>query len=123
MRAMADAAGAGEPAHPCGFGTDLALRVAPGADAGDGEALADDTDAAPTATQEPTMADNREDRSLTDQGIQDSAEGKLDNLKGKAKDAWGGATGDTSTQLEGKGDQLKGKVKDAFGKTERKLDD
>jgi len=47
----------------------------------------------------------------------------MDNLKGKAKDAWGGATGDTSKQVEGKFDQLKGKAKDTLGKGERKLDE
>ena len=60
---------------------------------------------------------------LNERGLKNPAEGKADNLKGKAKDAFGGATGDTSTQLEGKVDQAKGKVKDAFGKAERKADD
>lgn len=60
---------------------------------------------------------------LNERGLKNQAEGKADNLKGKAKDAFGGATGDTSTQLEGKVDQAKGKVKDAFGKAERKADD
>jgi uncharacterized protein YjbJ (UPF0337 family) len=61
---------------------------------------------------------NRDD-DLINRGLNNQAEGKLDNLKGKAKDAYGGATGDTSTQLEGKVDQAKGKVKDAFGKAQR----
>jgi uncharacterized protein YjbJ (UPF0337 family) len=70
------------------------------------------------------MADElRDDRTLTDRGIEDSAEGKTDNLKGKVKDAWGGLTGDSSLQAEGKLDQAKGKVKDAFGKVERKIDE
>ena len=67
------------------------------------------------------MADRDED--LTTRGLNNQAEGKLDNLKGKAKDAYGGATGDTSTQLEGKLDQAKGKVKDAFGKAQREVAD
>jgi len=66
------------------------------------------------------MADQNDD--LTERGIENSAEGKMDNLKGKAKDAWGGATGDTSKQVEGKFDQLKGKAKDTLGKGERELD-
>ena len=66
------------------------------------------------------MAD--QDDNLTDRGIENSVEGKADNLKGKAKDAWGGATGDTSKQVEGKFDQLKGKAKDTLGKGERELD-
>ena len=59
---------------------------------------------------------------LTSKGINHSAEGKTDNLKGKVKDAAGGLTGDSSLQAEGKVDQLKGKAKDALGKVERKID-
>jgi uncharacterized protein YjbJ (UPF0337 family) len=66
------------------------------------------------------MAD--QDDNLTERGIENSVEGKADNLKGKAKDAWGGATGNTSKQVEGKFDQLKGKAKDELGKGERELD-
>lgn len=55
------------------------------------------------------MADLNDD--LTTRGTKNSVEGKADDLKGKAKDAWGGATGNTSEQLEGKADQLKGKAK------------
>ena len=67
------------------------------------------------------MADN--DKDLTSRGIENSAEGKTDNLKGKAKDAVGGLTGDSSLQAEGKWDQAKGKAKDTLGKAERKIDD
>ena len=59
---------------------------------------------------------------LTSKGINHSAEGKADNLKGKVKDAAGGLTGDSSLQAEGKMDQLKGKAKDTLGKAERNLD-
>ena len=65
------------------------------------------------------MAD---DRNLTDRGLENSAEGKTSDLKGKVKDAAGGLTGDTSLQAEGKVDQAKGKVQDAFGKTQRAVD-
>jgi uncharacterized protein YjbJ (UPF0337 family) len=68
------------------------------------------------------MATN-DDRNLTDRGLENQAEGKMDNVKGKVKDAWGGLTGDASTQAEGKMDQAKGKLQDAFGKGERKLDE
>lgn len=68
------------------------------------------------------LRNDRRDESLTDRGINDSVEGKADNLKGRAKDAWGGLTGDTSTQAEGKFDQLKGKVKDSVGQVERDID-
>ena len=67
------------------------------------------------------MADER-NRNLTDQGIEDSAEGKARHLKGHVKDAVGGLTGDTSLQAEGKLDQATGKVQDALGKAERKID-
>ena len=61
-------------------------------------------------------------KSLTDDGIENSTEGKLSDVKGKVKDAVGGLTGDTSLQSEGKMDQAKGKVQDAFGKAERAVD-
>lgn len=66
------------------------------------------------------MAD--QDKTLRQDGAEHSAKGKLTDAKGKAKDAVGGLTGDSSLQAEGKMDQAKGKVQDAFGKGERKLD-
>ena len=66
------------------------------------------------------MAD--QDKTLRQDGAENSAEGKLSDVKGKVKDAAGGLTGDSSLQAEGKLDQAKGKVQDAFGKGERKLD-
>jgi uncharacterized protein YjbJ (UPF0337 family) len=44
-------------------------------------------------------------------GTGDKAEGKVDQVKGKAKQAFG----DRDTRAEGKGDELKGKAKDAAG--------
>ncbi len=61
------------------------------------------------------------DRDLVDQGTEHSLEGKGDQLKGRVKDAFGGLTGDTSTQAEGKWDKLKGKAKDKLGQVERDL--
>jgi len=61
------------------------------------------------------------DRSLTDRGIENNAEGALDNLKGKVKDGIGGLTGDSSLQAEGKLDQAKGKLKDKLGDVQRDL--
>jgi uncharacterized protein YjbJ (UPF0337 family) len=61
-------------------------------------------------------------RSLTDRGLENSAEGKAEHLKGHVKDAIGGLTGDSSLQAEGKMDQLKGKVKDTLGKVQRDID-
>jgi len=69
------------------------------------------------------MADEiNRDKTLTDQGIEDSARGKGNDLKGRVKDAAGGLTGDNSLQAEGKVDRVKGKVQDSVGKVERKLD-
>ena len=68
------------------------------------------------------MADENRDKSLTEHGIEDSARGKGNDLKGRIKDAAGGLTGDQSLQNEGKVDRLKGKVQDTLGKVERKLD-
>ena len=66
------------------------------------------------------MANERGD--LTQDGIENSVEGKMDDLKGRVKDAVGGLTGDTSLQAEGKADRLKGSVKDAIGQLERDID-
>lgn len=63
------------------------------------------------------------EKDLTQRGAENSAEGAVDNLKGKLKDAAGGLTGDTSLQAEGKWDQAKGKAKDALGDLQRGLDD
>lgn len=65
---------------------------------------------------------DEKDRSLTDRGLENSAEGKADHLKGHVKDAIGGLTGDHSLQAEGKMDQLKGKVQDTLGKLQRDAD-
>ena len=63
------------------------------------------------------------DKSLTEKGIEDSAEGKMKDLKGKVKDAAGSLTGDTSLEVEGKVDQFKGKAQDTLGKVERTIDE
>lgn len=67
------------------------------------------------------MADN--DRTLHDEGVEDSARGKGNDLKGRVKDAVGGLTGDQSMQAEGKLDRLKGKAQDTMGGAKRDLDD
>lgn len=68
------------------------------------------------------MADRDRDKTLGEYGVEDSAKGKAENLKGRVKDAVGGLTGDQSLQNEGKIDQFKGKVRDKIGEAERKLD-
>lgn len=66
------------------------------------------------------MTDRNKDE-LTQRGIENNTEGKLDHLKGHVKDGVGGLTGDKSLQAEGKLDQLKGKAKDALGDVQRDL--
>ena len=62
------------------------------------------------------------DKSMREDGIENSVKGKLTDAKGKVKDAVGGLTGDTKMQAQGKIDQVKGKAQDAIGKAERKVD-
>ena len=45
----------------------------------------------------------------------DQVSGKLDELKGRVKEEWGNATGDTSTQVSGVKDQVKGNLKQTYG--------
>lgn len=49
-------------------------------------------------------------------------EGTIDQVKGKAKDVAGSATGDSSTEAEGKLDQLVGKAKEGVANIKDKLD-
>jgi uncharacterized protein YjbJ (UPF0337 family) len=46
-------------------------------------------------------------------GLDDKLDNKGDDLKGKAKEAVGGATGDDELERQGKGDQAKSDIKDA----------
>lgn len=46
---------------------------------------------------------------------EDRAEGAMDKLKGRAKDAGGALSGDRSLQAEGRGDQAKGMLKEKKG--------
>jgi uncharacterized protein YjbJ (UPF0337 family) len=50
-----------------------------------------------------------------------TTEGTINDLKGKAKDAAGGLTGDAATQAEGKADQLVGKAQSAMGDAAEKV--
>jgi uncharacterized protein YjbJ (UPF0337 family) len=67
------------------------------------------------------MADSNKD--LDTRGAENRAEGAAKDLKGKVKDAVGGATGDTSLQAEGKIDQAKGKIQEKFGKAQQAVDE
>ena len=50
-------------------------------------------------------------------------DGKTDELKGKAQEAWGDVTGDEDKQAEGKANQAKGHTKQAVGQVQDAFDD
>jgi uncharacterized protein YjbJ (UPF0337 family) len=77
---------------------------------------------APTGSQgtfglrfRPPRVDSRKVGADTVSGV-DKAKNKLEELGGKAKEAIGKLTGDTSTENEGKGDQVESNLKDAVEK-------
>ena len=51
----------------------------------------------------------------------DINEGKLTQVKGKAKEQSGKATGNTSKELEGMMEQAGGKIQEEFGKSNRSV--
>lgn len=53
---------------------------------------------------------------------QQRGEGMMDQAKGRAKDAWGSLTGDSSTEAEGKVDQIKGKAKETIADVKDAMD-
>jgi uncharacterized protein YjbJ (UPF0337 family) len=53
----------------------------------------------------------------------DELDGKVDKLKGQAKQAWGDATNDPDTYDEGVADEVAGNVEEGFGKARRKVGD
>ena len=59
---------------------------------------------------------------MTENTDQQRGEAMVDDVKGKGKDAWGSLTGDTSTEAEGKMDQLKGKAKETLADVKDAVD-
>ena len=53
----------------------------------------------------------------------DELNGKVDKVKGQAKQAWGNATDDSETYGEGVADEAAGKLEEGFGKARRKVGD
>lgn len=51
----------------------------------------------------------------------DKIKGEVKDLKGKAKEAIGDATDDTSMKVKGKADQAEGKAQKAYGDAKEKL--
>jgi uncharacterized protein YjbJ (UPF0337 family) len=60
-----------------------------------------------------------ENRDMQRAGIENRVEGTLDEAKGRARDAVGGATGDSTAQLEGKAEELKGRAQQEIGKAQQ----
>ncbi|WP_214809109.1 CsbD family protein [Exiguobacterium sp. s144] len=56
-------------------------------------------------------------------GLNKKADGLVDKVAGKAKEALGKATGDKSTEREGKKDQVKGDAKKAVGNVQQNFED
>ena len=56
-------------------------------------------------------------------GLNKKADGLVDKVAGKAKEALGKATGDKSTEREGKKDQVKGDAKKAGGNVQQNFED
>lgn len=54
---------------------------------------------------------------------EDRAEGTFDEVKGRAKSAWGNLTGDDKTKLEGEVDQVKGKARQGLADVKDAIDD
>jgi uncharacterized protein YjbJ (UPF0337 family) len=65
------------------------------------------------------MSDREQDR----RNDETTLRGIGNDVKGKLKDAAGGLTGDTSLQAEGKWDQLKGKAQKTISDVRRDMDD
>lgn len=55
--------------------------------------------------------------------MSDEMKGKLENLKGRAKQAAGAVTADKGMEAEGAAERIKGSVKEKLGEARRKLKD
>jgi uncharacterized protein YjbJ (UPF0337 family) len=60
---------------------------------------------------------------LNRDGVENEAKGLGHELKGKARNAVGGLTGDSSEQIKGKGEELRGKAQRKIGEAENDADD
>lgn len=61
-------------------------------------------------------------KDLNERGLENQAEGKAKEMKGKVRGDLGDATDNHSEHAKGRAEQLEGKVQKNFGKAERKLD-
>jgi uncharacterized protein YjbJ (UPF0337 family) len=65
--------------------------------------------------------DDRNERSNTEKGVEKNVRGTGNDMKGRAKNALGGLTGDNKMQAEGKMDRVKGKIQNTVGDIQRKI--
>jgi uncharacterized protein YjbJ (UPF0337 family) len=60
---------------------------------------------------------------MTDSGTRDRAEGTIEEMKGKAEQAWGDLSDDDRAKAEGMIDEAKGKAQQVLGDLKGKGDD
>lgn len=53
----------------------------------------------------------------------DEAKGKMDNIKGRVKEAAGDLTGDKKLEAEGKADRIKGATEEKVGEAKKKIEE
>jgi uncharacterized protein YjbJ (UPF0337 family) len=56
-------------------------------------------------------------------GAKQRLDGMVDQVKGRARQALGGLSGETDEQLRGKGEELRGRMKGSIGKLRQDLAD
>lgn len=55
-------------------------------------------------------------------GKEHEIKGKLEQVKGAAKEGFGALTGDRSTEIEGKAERLKGHAREAYGEIKQDIE-
>jgi len=63
---------------------------------------------------------NRNDRSDAEEGIANEIGGKLNQIKGNVKEAWGDLTDNPVREHEGKRDRVKGRIQEEYGEVKKK---
>ena len=58
-----------------------------------------------------------------DNATDQKVEGRMDQAKGRVKQAWGDLTGDDSTHAEGTADEMAGNVKEKVGQARESIAD
>jgi uncharacterized protein YjbJ (UPF0337 family) len=63
---------------------------------------------------------DRDKRTDAEEAAANQTKGKLNQVKGNVKEAWGEVTGDKSTEWSGRKDQVKGKLQEGYGDLKEK---